>query len=250
MRGLGGIRGRLVGQGDGRTTRRGLRPPSAPAETGKPYDRKAACGHVSPDELPAIDFEKGDGLVPCIAQDARTGRVLMLAYVNQEALEATLETGRMHYWSRSRQQLWQKGETSGHVQRVVALSHDCDADALLALVHQEGPACHTGTRTCWTGRGFQGTSTEPILAELDAVIADRAEALPEGSWTTKLLTEDRLAEAKVLEEAQEVVDRAEGQGEDPLAHELADLIYHALVLARKHGLGLEDILAELETRRG
>lgn len=205
---------------------------------------------MSPDPLAEIDFEKGDGLVPCIAQDARTGRVLMLAYVNQAALEATLETGRMHYWSRSRHELWQKGETSGHVQHLVALAHDCDADTLLALVHQEGVACHTGTTTCWTERAFEGTSTEPILAELDRVIAQRAEDLPEGSWTTKLLTEEDLAEEKVLEEAQEVVDRAKGQGEDPLAHEIADLFYHALVLARKHGLGLEDVLAELEERRG
>lgn len=205
---------------------------------------------MTPDPLAEIDFEKGDGLVPCIAQDARTGRVLMLAYVNEDALAATLETGRMHYWSRSRQALWQKGETSGHVQHLVALSHDCDADTLLALVHQEGVACHTGTRTCWTDRTFEGTSTEPILAELDQVIAQRADDLPEGSWTTKLLTEEGLVEEKVLEEAREVVDRAGGQGEDPLAHEIADLVYHVLVLARKHGLELEDVLAELEERRG
>lgn len=205
---------------------------------------------MTPDQPPEIDFAKGNGLVPCIAQDARTGRVLMMAYMDERALEATLETGRMHYWSRSRQELWQKGQTSGHVQHLVALAHDCDADTLLALVHQEGVACHTGTTTCWTDRGFHGSTTAPILAELDDVIADRAQALPEGSWTTRLLTEQGLAEAKVLEEAQEVVDRARGEGDDPLAHEIADLFYHALVLARKHGVDLEDVLAELETRRG
>ena len=128
------------------------------------------------------------------------------------------------------------------------LAVDCDGDTLLATVHPAGPACHTGEPTCFFTplKGEAG----PILSQLWAVIQDRAATLPEASWTTRLLTEDGLVEAKVLEEAQEVVDRAGGEGEDPLAHELADLLYHALVLAAKHGTSLEDVLTELALRRG
>jgi len=199
-----------------------------------------------------VDFAKGDGLVPCITQDARTGRVLMLAYVNQQALERTLATGEMHYWSRSRQELWHKGETSGNTQRLVHLAADCDADTLLALVDPAGPACHTGETSCFfsdiEAPGEEG-SAAPILAHLQDVIADRDERRPEGSWTTRLLTEEGLAEEKVEEEAAEVLAAARGEGEDPLAHELADLFYHALVLANKHGVDLADVAAELGERR-
>ncbi len=198
--------------------------------------------------LPDIDFEKGDGLVPCIAQDALTGQVLMLAYMNEAALERTLETGQVHYYSRSRQALWRKGETSGHTQELVALGVDCDQDTLLALVDQTGPACHTGEPTCFFDH-VEGVP-EPVLVDLWHVIEGRAAELPEGSWTTRLLTEEGLVEDKVLEEAQEVVDRAGGAGEDSLAHEIADLVYHVLVLAKKHGVGLEDVLGELAKRRG
>jgi phosphoribosyl-ATP pyrophosphohydrolase/phosphoribosyl-AMP cyclohydrolase len=199
-----------------------------------------------------LDFAKQDGLVPCITQDARTGRVLMLAYLDEEALEATLSTGEMHYHSRSRDELWHKGETSGNTQQLVRLSADCDADTLLALVHPTGPACHTGEVSCFFD-DLQAPDTEtdaaPILAELQQVVADRAETQPEGSWTTRLLTEEGLAEAKLAEEADEVLASARGEDEDPLAHELADLFYHALVLANKHDVELGHILAELEDRR-
>ncbi len=203
-----------------------------------------------PQEVP-VDFEKQDGLVPCITQDARTGRVLMLAYMNPEAYKATLETGWMHYWSRSRQELWKKGETSGNLQRVVGLSLDCDQDTLLALVEPEGPACHTGEPSCFF-TSIQGGG-DPILNELWGVIEERNVDRPEGSWTTRLLTENGLVEAKVLEEAREVVEQA--KHEDPiahgdgLAHELADLIYHALVLAKKHGATLDEVLGTLKARR-
>lgn len=200
-----------------------------------------------------IDFAKGDGLVPCITQDARTGRVLMLAYVDEEALERTLSTGEMHYRSRSRDELWRKGETSGNTQQLVRLAADCDADTLLALVHPAGPACHTGETSCFftdlEAPNLAETDAAPLLGELQAVIEDRAERQPEGSWTTRLLTEGDLAEDKLAEEAEEVLTAARGEGEDTLAHELADLWYHSLVLANKHGLELTDVLAELEERR-
>lgn len=200
-----------------------------------------------------VDFAKQDGLVPCITQDARTGRVLMLAYMDEEALERTLATGEMHYFSRSRQALWHKGETSGNTQRLVRLAADCDQDTLLALVDPAGPACHTGETSCFFTdlAAPEGTETDaaPLLGELQAVIEDRAERQPEGSWTARLLTEPELAEDKLAEEAEETVAAARGEGEDPLAHELADLLYHALVLANKHGLALDDVLAELEDRR-
>ncbi len=203
------------------------------------------------DALDAIDFEKMDGLVPCITQHALTGRVLMLAYMNREALEATLEQGQVHYWSRSREELWRKGATSGNTQALVALGVDCDRDALLALVDPEGPACHTGEVSCFY-TSLEGTPL-PVLVDLWRVIDERATHLPEGSWTARLVTEEGLVEEKVLEEARELVGQArleDPDAGDGLAHELADLVYHALVLARKHGASLEDLLRELRDRRG
>lgn len=201
-------------------------------------------------ERPRVDFAKGGGLVPCVAQDALTGRVLMLAWMDEAALERTLATGEMHYHSRSRGRLWKKGEESGHTQELVSLAVDCDGDTLLALVRQAGPACHTGTDTCWVGRELHGKGVEPVLADLWGVIEDRRAHPKAGSWTNKLLAEPGLVEAKVREEADEVVARAGGEGEDTLAHEIADLVYHALVLGAKHGTTLDDVLAELTGRRG
>lgn len=198
-------------------------------------------------ELPEVDFAKGDGLVPCITQHARTGEVLMLAYMDEQALEATLETGQMHYFSRSRDELWRKGETSGNTQQLLALGLDCDQDTVLALVDPAGPACHTGKPSCFFTH-VEGTP-KPVLVDLWHVIDERAEELPEDAWTTQLLTQDGLVEEKVLEEAWEVVDRAGGDGEDPLAHEIADLWYHTLVLARKHDVTMDEVLAELAARR-
>jgi phosphoribosyl-ATP pyrophosphohydrolase/phosphoribosyl-AMP cyclohydrolase len=196
-----------------------------------------------------IDFAKQDGLVPCITQDARTGRVLMLAYMNEQALEATLATGEMHYWSRSREELWHKGETSGNTQRVVGLAADCDADTLLAVVEPAGPACHTGETSCF----FEPIADEavPVLPQLQDVVDDRKATMPEGSWTARLLSSEDLAERKVEEEAAEVAANARGEDEDDaLAHEIADLWYHSLVLANKHDVELADVLAELADRRG
>lgn len=202
-----------------------------------------------------IDFAKGDGLVPCITQNARTGRVLMLAYMDEQALETTLTSRQMHYYSRSRGELWYKGETSGNTQQLVALAADCDRDTLLALVRPDGPACHTGETSCFFDTIDDEDigahpSPRPILSQLQAVIRRRAEELPEDSYTTRLLSEDGLVEGKLEEEAAETVANARGEDEeDSLAHELADLWYHSLVLANKHGIGLEDVLAELEKRR-
>lgn len=223
-----------------------------------PAERPGTGGHIRRVtfvgvmvELPDVDFAKGDGLVPCITQDARTGQVLMLAYMDEGALEATLDTGEMHYWSRSREELWRKGATSGNTQTLVAMGIDCDQDTLLALVDPAGPACHTGEDTCFFEHVH--ATPNPVLVDLWHVIDDRARELPDDSWTTTLLTQDGLVEEKVLEEAWEVVDRAgdePGEGEDTLEHEIADLFYHALVLARKHDVTLDDVLGELSDRRG
>ncbi len=199
------------------------------------------------------DWGKMDGLLPCITQDALTGRVLMLAYVDEEALDATLETGEMHYHSRSRNELWRKGETSGHIQEVESLHLDCDGDALLARVHQTGPACHTGEPACFFNAIESGTISagpeSPTLEALDTVLSERMDDAPEGSWTHRLYEDEDLRLSKVEEEARELVDAARGDGEDPLVHEAADLLYHLLVVARAGDVTLRDILRELEARR-
>lgn len=203
-----------------------------------------------PDDDARIDWDKHDGLVPCIAQDAGTGRVLMMAWMDREALSRTRETGDMHYWSRSRGELWRKGETSGHTQRLVSLHVDCDRDALLALVEQTGPACHTGHDTCWyTPLEGEGPSS-PILDELWGVIKDRRAHPRDGSWTTTLLADVGLAGEKVVEEASEVVASAGGSTEeDDVPHEAADLLYHLMVLVAASGHEWDEVLERLRQRR-
>ncbi len=191
-------------------------------------------------DLDRLDFAKGDGLVPVVAQHARTGEVLMLAYANREALERTLESGEMWYWSRSRGAFWRKGETSGNVQRVVSLHADCDGDAVLARVEPAGPSCHTGEWSCFAGA--------PTLAELDHVLAERQASPPEGSYTARLLSDRNLRLKKLGEEAVELATAcADGDGERA-AEEAADLIYHALVACRAAGVPLDAVLAALERR--
>ena len=198
--------------------------------------------------LPRIDWAKHGGLVPCIAQDVRTGRVLMLAWMDEAALQRTLETGRMHYYSRSRQRLWMKGEESGHTQTLVALDVDCDADALLAVVEQVGPACHTGNGTCWFTPVVSGA--RPVLEELWRTIEDRRAHPKEGSWTNRLLADPALAVAKVREEADEVVRAAGGDPrEDDLPHEAADLLYHLMVLVAARGHSWDEVLERLRARQ-
>ena len=188
-------------------------------------------------------------LVPCIVQDWRTGEVLTLAYMNAEALRRTRETNEMHFFSRSRQELWHKGETSGNTQAVKAIRYDCDADALLALVEPAGPACHTGARTCFhNGELTEGAPYETLPA-LERTIAERAATRPDGSYTAKLLNDPTLAGAKVAEEAEEVVRAAREESDDRVAEEAADVIYHLAVLLRGRGLALADAERVLDGRR-
>ncbi|HSL71170.1 MAG TPA: bifunctional phosphoribosyl-AMP cyclohydrolase/phosphoribosyl-ATP diphosphatase HisIE [Longimicrobiales bacterium] len=191
-----------------------------------------------PAQLAAVHFDAA-GLVPVIAQDAGSGEVLMLAYANREALTRTLETRRMCYFSRSRQQLWEKGETSGHTQHLVDLHLDCDADALIARVHSAGPACHTGARNCF--------GAAPTLRELADVVAARDQTRPAGSYTVRLLSDRNLRLKKLGEEAVELALACQSGGAN-VAAEAADLLYHMLVATHAAGVNLEDILLELERR--
>ena len=197
------------------------------------------------------------GLVPVVAQDARTGEVLMLAWATAEALRLTQETGRAHYWSRSRQSLWIKGETSGHAQEVVDVRVDCDADAVLYRVRQTGPACHTGERSCFhhTAAGAEGfgeaTDPRPMLARLEGIIEERERERPEGSYTTYLFAQgiDKILK-KVGEETAETIIAAKNGDNAELRSESADLLFHLMVLWRARGLGADEVWGELERRFG
>jgi len=190
-----------------------------------------------------------EGLAPCVMQDARTGEVLTLAYVNEEALARTRETGEMHFWSRSRQELWRKGETSGNIMRVRALRYDCDEDALLALVDPAGPACHTGERTCFH-RGDMELVVAEALATLERTIAERKAASDPGqSYTAELLAEPTRIGEKVCEEAEEVTRAAREEPDERVREEAADVLYHLAVLLASRGLGITDALEVLNARR-
>ena len=188
------------------------------------------------------------GLAPCVVQDSRTGEVLTLAYVNEEALRKTRETGQMHFWSRSRDELWCKGETSGNVQRLVGLRYDCDHDAVLALVEPVGPACHTGARTCFHNGDLTPVPHEALPA-LERVVAERREGAPEGSYTAELLDDPPRLGEKVREEAGEAARAAAGESDERLAEEAADLLYHLDVLLASRGLSVADALQVLNDRR-
>lgn len=192
-----------------------------------------------------LNWNKGDGLLPLIAQHARDGRVLMLGYVNREAIERTLETHRVHFWSRSKQRLWMKGESSGHVLDLVSLAVDCDRDALLAQVLPQGPTCHRGTPSCFDGE----TPAHPWLNQLEALIDARKGADPATSYVAKLLaaTPARRSQ-KVGEEGVETALAAAIGDRDGLRNEAADLLFHLLVLLRGADLGLADVVAELARR--
>ncbi len=205
--------------------------------------------------LCAIKFD-AEGLVPVVAQESRSGDVLMLAYANRDALLQTRSSGLAHYYSRSRRALWQKGETSGHVQRVRQIRVDCDGDTVLYRVAQTGPACHTGERTCFATMvtpdgGAEHTSDEGghVLSRLAERIGARAAARPEGSYTVGLLDAGPAAIAqKVGEEAVEVVVASLAQDDTRLAAEAADLVYHLAVLFHSRGVPLERVWDELEQR--
>lgn len=187
------------------------------------------------------------GLVPAIVQDAHTREVLTLAYMNAESLARTLETGQTWFWSRSRNELWHKGATSGNTQNVVALTTDCDKDAIVILVEPAGPACHTGARSCFD---LDRTGTGGLLHELYALIESRERERPEGSYTTYLFDKglDKILK-KVGEESAETIIAAKNEDKKQLVAETADLLYHLLVLLVARGVNLDDVRDELAQRR-
>ena len=194
-----------------------------------------------------------DGLVPCVMQDRVSGEVLTLAYMNEEALRLTRETGEVHFWSRSRQELWRKGETSGNVMKVRQLRFDCDADAVIALVDATGPACHTGERSCFHRELESGEAPDPVafeaLAALGRTLAERKAERPEGSYTVELLDDPGRIGEKVREEADEVARAAAGESDERLAEEAADVLYHLEVLMLSRDVPLSAALEVLNGRR-
>jgi phosphoribosyl-ATP pyrophosphohydrolase/phosphoribosyl-AMP cyclohydrolase len=189
-----------------------------------------------------------NGLVPCVIQDWRSGEVLTLAYMNEEALRRTRETGEVHLYSRSRGEQWHKGATSGNTQAVKALRYDCDADTVLALVEPAGPACHTGARSCFF-EGDRALMPHEALPLLERTIAERAAERPDGSYTAQLLADPPFAGAKVQEEAEEVARAAREESDERVAEEAADVLYHLAVLLRSRGLSLADAGEVLRARR-
>jgi phosphoribosyl-AMP cyclohydrolase / phosphoribosyl-ATP pyrophosphohydrolase len=188
------------------------------------------------------------GLVPCVVQDWITGEVLTLAYMNELALERTRATGELHLWSRSRQELWHKGATSGNTQTVRALRVDCDGDSLLALVEPAGPACHTGERTCFYRGELEGGAPHETMPGLERTLRARASERPEGSYTVELLDDPRRIGQKVMEEAEEVARAAREESDERVGEEAADLLYHLLVLLHSRGLALSDAEGVLDER--
>ena len=194
-----------------------------------------------------IDFDKMNGLVPAIVQDAVTKNVLMLGFMNKEAYDKTVETKNVTFWSRSRNTLWTKGETSGNYLNLVSIENDCDKDTLLVKVHPDGPTCHTGTDTCW---GEDNTANPLLfLTELQDFIEKRHEEMPEGSYTTSLFKDglNRMAQ-KVGEEALEAVIEAVNGTDERLIYEASDMFYHLIVLLTSKGLRIEDVAKELMVR--
>jgi phosphoribosyl-AMP cyclohydrolase / phosphoribosyl-ATP pyrophosphohydrolase len=197
------------------------------------------------------------GLIPAIVQDVATGRVLMLAYMNREALERTLATGLVHYWSRSRAQLWQKGETSGHIQHLRDLRYDCDADTLLVIVEQEGAACHTGEPSCFfqrfaeTPESMQSPISEGLLQQIYAVVQERKRRAPQESYVASLMArgQDHVLK-KVIEEAAEVLMASKDGRREAIVYEMADLWFHAIVALGWHDISPQEVLQELQRRFG
>jgi len=190
-----------------------------------------------------------NGLVPCIAQDWRTGEVLTLAYMNEESLARTRESGDVWFFSRARGELWHKGETSGNFLRVRALRYDCDLDAVLALVEPDGPACHTGERTCFHNGEAEVLAPHEALPTLERTIEARRTAAPQESYTAELLADPPRIAAKVQEEAEEVARAAAEETDERVADEAADVLYHLAVLLASRGLELADAFEALNGRR-
>jgi phosphoribosyl-AMP cyclohydrolase / phosphoribosyl-ATP pyrophosphohydrolase len=188
------------------------------------------------------------GLVPCVVQDWVTGEVLTLAYMNRLALERTRATGELHLWSRSREELWHKGATSGNTQAVRSLRVDCDGDAVLALVEPAGPACHTGERTCFHRGELDDRVPHETLPALERTLRARAQERPEGSYTVELLDDPQRIGEKVMEEAEEVARAAREESDERVGEEAADLLYHLLVLLHSRDLSLSHAEGVLDER--
>jgi phosphoribosyl-ATP pyrophosphohydrolase/phosphoribosyl-AMP cyclohydrolase len=200
--------------------------------------------------MPELDWDKMNGLAPAIVQDASSGAVLMMGYMNREALAATTASGRVTFWSRSKGRLWTKGETSAHFLDVRSVAVDCDRDTLLILAEPRGPACHLGTATCWGENAPQSDAQQlAFLCKLEHIIAQRIAARPEDSYTAKLLEGGvrRIAQ-KVGEEGLELALAAVAQSDEEIIGEAADLMYHSLLLLKVKGLSLAQIVAELAAR--
>jgi phosphoribosyl-ATP pyrophosphohydrolase/phosphoribosyl-AMP cyclohydrolase len=206
-----------------------------------------------------------DGLVPCVMQDAGTGEVLTLAYMSPESLRLTIETGEVHFFSRSRGEIWRKGETSGNVQRLRGLRYDCDGDAVVALVEPAGPACHTGERSCFyrdlggraepakdapRAEGEPAAAAYEALPRLERTLRSRATERPQGSYTVELLDDPARIGDKVREEAEEVTRAAREESDDRVSEEAADLLYHLSVLLLSRQVPQADVLGELNSRHG
>jgi phosphoribosyl-AMP cyclohydrolase / phosphoribosyl-ATP pyrophosphohydrolase len=207
---------------------------------------QAASATGSVEELLVFDER---GLVPCIVQDWASGEVLTLAYTNELALRRTRETGELHLWSRSRDELWHKGASSGNTQAVRALRVDCDGDALLALVEPAGPACHTGERTCFHRGELDSLAPHELLPALERTLRERERERPAGSYTVALLDDPSRIGEKVMEEAEEVTRAAREESDERVDEEAADLLYHLLVLLRGRGRSLADAERVLDERR-
>lgn len=208
-------------------------------------------------DLDTLDLAKHTGLIPVVAQDAGDGRVLMVAWATRQALELSLSTGEMYFWSRSHGALWKKGEISGHTLTVVSLHADCDGDTVLALVRPAGPACHTGEPTCFGAGAAPAAGAAPgspsasdaALAALDATLAARQAERPEGSYTVRLLDDENLRLKKLGEETAELVTALAKGDAERIPEEAADLLYHVLAALRGAGVPLSDVMTALDARR-
>jgi phosphoribosyl-AMP cyclohydrolase / phosphoribosyl-ATP pyrophosphohydrolase len=191
------------------------------------------------------------GLAPAVVQDALSGEVLMLAWMNEESLKRTIESGRATFWSRSRNELWEKGATSGNILNIQSVNLDCDRDAILLRVDPSGPACHTGARSCFFEKVVEGAPAPgETLGALEKVLEDRKKNPPEGSYTAKLYADESLRHKKVGEEATELVVASLKGDRKEIAHEAADVLYHVMALLQAHGMGLRDVAEALRAREG
>jgi phosphoribosyl-ATP pyrophosphohydrolase/phosphoribosyl-AMP cyclohydrolase len=201
------------------------------------------------EQVSLLDWDKGGGLLPAVIQDADSGEVLMLGFMNPEALRLTLSEGRVTFYSRTRESLWTKGETSGNYLEVDSVSADCDADTLLVFARPTGPVCHKGTRSCFAGVELPPATRLAFLSRLEDILSDRIARSPEGSYTAELFSQgpSRIAQ-KIGEEGVEVALAAVGEDDAKVVSETADLLYHVLLLLRQRGLSLTAVSAELELR--